>query len=138
MNSLNLVWTVKDINDREFNQFNSTGEESKFNLDWFKYNSIKSFSLQHTHKPLKITVDLTRGFIFINSNINPDLDMDLFQDKTNIRLIFFRRHRRNLSSSLQELSHEIIYVVGFQYNNNLGNNYKVINIIDQEGNILEG
>lgn len=132
---LNLVWKAKFADNSELNQFDGTNE-NKFKKVQDRFNDLTSFELSHISKPLRIAVDLRRGLIFIN---NMDfVAPEIISDKENIRLIYLRRNRVETDIKGEIISHKVYYFIGFQYNDKLGKNHKILLNIDQEGNIVIG
>jgi hypothetical protein len=62
----------------------------------------------------RFTVDLEKGCIYYNNGYLIANNEE--SEKRNIRLIFFRRHRVELTEHLKENKHIIHYYLGFQYN----------------------
>ena len=127
---LKLHWTAKFKNGEILNQFKD-GKESLFLDVQNKFNELEYFNLQHIEKSLNITIDLMSGLIFINDN--DWWGLDLISKKKNIRLIYFRRNRVTTKGK-----RDIRYYIGYQYNDNVGRNKKVILQVDNNGNIIIG
>ena len=129
MNSLSFLWIAEFTNDSIFQTEN--GIEHRFQEVIDRFNELKYFHLYHKEKEIHFVVDLTLGIITCNKKAQVGL-----KEKNNIMLIYFRRHKKELSESFKEISHTIEYHLGFQYNDNLGNNRQIVLIIDSEGNFV--
>ena len=131
MNSLNFYWIAEFENDCIFQFENKI--EHKYQEVKDRIHNLKYFTLQHKNKELAFVVDLINGTITFNKKCPLKIDSD---KKNNIRLIFFRRHKVEITEKMMEKSHTIEYHLGFQYNNKLGNNRQIILQIDNEGNFI--
>ena len=131
MGELTFLWIAEFEDDCIFQIEN--GIEHRFQEVKDRFNELKYFTLQHKEKELHFVVDLTLGTITCNEKAQVGL-----KEKKNIRLIYFRRHKKELSESFKEISHTIEYHLGFQYNDNLGNNRQIVLVIDSEGNWILG
>ena len=69
---------------------------------------------------------------------NNHLSIDNREQKENCRLIFFRRHKVEMSENCIEKSHLITYHIGLQYLDSHKNNRQIILQIDNEGNWVLG
>ena len=119
-------------------QFNEDGMENKFKMVQERINELNSFYLYNKDLSIIFKVDLQNGIISLGKTQKIESDL-LKEKKNNIRLIFFRRHRVELSTQdLKEKKHEIIYFLGFQYLDKKGNNQKIIFQIDSEGSWVLG
>ena len=136
MNSLSFHWFVILKDGTKINQFDEDGKEHRFKEVKDKFDELVYFNL--TNKCGKMfTVNLEQGIIGYNYLVLPYIKSK--ETKTNIRLIFFRRHTVSLTlNDLKEKQHDIIYFLGLQYNNKLGNNQKIILQIDEQGNFIIG
>jgi hypothetical protein len=130
MESLSFYW-MAEFNNGIVLQFED-GIEHKFKEVQDRINELEFFHLHHKEKDLRFIVDLKRGFIKFNDVEEPKE----LEKKENIRLIFFRRHRVTLTEAGKEVSHIITYHLGLQWNDNLGNNQKIILKIDEQGNFI--
>jgi uncharacterized FlaG/YvyC family protein len=134
MDSLSFYW-MAEFNNGVLFQFEN-GIEHKFQEVLDRINDLEYFHLYHRDGMTNINfiVDLKRGLIKTLDAQEPIK----VEEKKNIRLIFFRRHKVEITEKMMEKSHTIEYHLGFQYNDKLGNNRQIILIIDEEGNwILE-
>jgi hypothetical protein len=136
MDSLSLQWIAKFKDDTIIHQFDDKGNETKFEEVKKRFNDLILFSLHHKELPFKIVVDLKLGLIHVNNILTPE--PDILISKKNIRLIYFRRNRVQLNDKFKEIRKEIYYMLGYQYNDEQGNNYKVITQIDSNGNMVLG
>lgn len=133
ISNLSFYW-IAEFEDDCIYQFEN-GIEHRFQEVKNKINNLKYFTLQHKEKNLNFTVDLTLGIITFNKNYQA---VELKEEKQNIRLIFFRRHRIEMTENLIKKSHTIEYHLGLQYNDKNGNNQKIILQIDEQGNWILG
>ena len=132
MSNLSFYWIAEFENDCIF-QFEN-GIEHRFQEVKDQINNLKYFTLQHKEKDLSFTVDLTLGIITCNKNYQ----CEEVKEKKNIRLIFFRRHKVEMTEKMLEKLHIIVYHLGFQYNDKLGNNRQIVLQIDEQGNFIIG
>jgi len=134
MNSLTFYWMAEFKNGVIF-QFED-GKEHKFQEVKDRINELEFFHLYHKDgmSNINFIVDLKKGFIKTLDSQEPET----VEPKENIRLIFFRRHRVDLNNSGKEIGHSIMYHLGFQYNDKLGNNRQVVLKIDNVGNWIIG
>jgi hypothetical protein len=128
MKSLSFYW-MAEFNNGVIFQFDETGEH-RFKEVLNRINELEFFHLYHKEKNIRFIVDLKKGFIKYNNF----LELNEIEKKENIRLIYFRRHKVEISEKNIEKSHSIEYHIGFQYNDKLGNNRQIVLIIDSEGN----
>jgi hypothetical protein len=133
ISSLSFSWIAFFDNGETINQFDETGEH-KFKEVQEKITNLAYFNLTN-HKGKFFTVDLINGRIGYNYSPLPYLEKI---EKENIRLVFFRRHKVEISGKGKELSHNIEYHLGLQWNDKKGNNHKIILQIDEQGNWLIG
>jgi len=131
-NSFSFTWKAFFSDSSILEQFEN-GIENKFQLVKDKFDKLIRFSLVNKDYSQCFTVDLQNGLIIYNNYKNIEDNK-----KENCRLIFFRRHRVEFGSNLQELGHNIIYFLGFQYNTEDNQNKKIILQIDSVGNFIIG
>jgi len=135
ISNLAFIWSAYFKNNIPIFQFDlETGKENRFKLVKEKFDDLDYFILWNKEKAFK--VDLINGLIFFNNN--QTIVEEFKKKKTNIRLIFFRRHKVKLSEQMIEKKHEIIYFLGFQYQDENKNNHKIILQIDKDGNWIIG
>ena len=134
MKSLSFFW-MAEFNNGVIFQFED-GKEHRFQEVLDRINELEYFHLYHKDGMTNINfiVDLKKGFIKTLDSKEPTE----ISEKKNIRLIFFRRHKVEISENCIEKSHTIEYHLGFQYNDKLGNNRQIVLIIDNEGNWVLG
>jgi hypothetical protein len=131
---LSFIWSAFFKDNSKIEQFEN-GIEHRFQDVKDKFNNLAYFNLTD-EKGHMFTVDLINGRIGYNYLSFSYLEKT---DKQNVRLIFFRRHRVEIGTQdLKEKFHKITYHLGFQYNNKLGNNQKIIFQIDEQGNWVLG
>jgi hypothetical protein len=133
MESLNFYWKAFFSDGSILEQFEN-GIENKFQKVKDNFDKLIRFSLVNKDYSQCFTVDLQNGFIIYNNR----LPTDNREKKDNVRLIYFRRIRKILNEQLQEVKCIIHYHLGFQYNDKLGNNQKIILQIDEQGNWILG
>lgn len=73
-------------------------------------------------------VDMSDGSFEVNGTSFYMHDRDL--TLRDARLIFYRQHTHKVNASCEELSHDIVYCIGWQANDEKGNNIKRIMEID--------
>jgi len=134
MNPLSFYWFA-EFESFYLKQFDN-GIENKFQTVIDKFVELKYFCLRHKDKDMSVTVDLKNGVIFVNKH--QMIDNDFITEKKNIRLIYFRRHRHEMNSKMQELNHQITYFIGFQWGDSENRNHKILLQLDSDGNILVG
>lgn len=136
MKPLSFFWIALFRDNTKIEQFNEDGTENKFKLIQEKIHDLVYFNLTD-RKGHFFTVDLINGRIGYNYLPLPYLEKT--EEKKNIRLIFFRRHQVEIGTQdIKEKKHEIIYFLGFQYQDENNNNHKIILQIDSEGNWILG
>jgi hypothetical protein len=134
MKPLTFIWTAKFKGSGDICQFDfETGKENRFQLVKEKFDSLEYFILWNKEKCF--TVDLINGLIYFNTELKEQQEI---LEKDNCRLIFFRRHKVEMTENNIEKSHIITYHLGFQYNDQNGNNQKIILQIDSEGSWILG
>ena len=135
MKPLSFFWIALFKNNSKIEQFDKDGTENKFKLIQDNFFELAYFNLTD-RKGHMFTVDLINGRIGYNYLPLPYLESTT--EKNNIRLIFFKRHKVEISEKGKELSHNIEYHLGFQYQDSEKRNHKIILIIDSEGNWVLG
>jgi len=134
MKPLSFIWIALFKDNSKIEQFENKIEH-KFQEVKDKFDNLAYFNLTD-RKGHMFTVDLINGRIGCNYLPLPYLEKT---DKQNIRLIYFRRHKVEMTEQLIEKSHTIEYHLGLQWNDKEGNNRQIVLIIDKEGNwIAEG
>jgi hypothetical protein len=133
ISSLSFHWLAIFKDGTYINQFQGE-EEHKFQEVIDKFKDLQVFILHHSKTHDKFIVDLEKGFICKDKPIKLNIE----EKKKNIRLIFFRRHKVELTESLKEQSHIIEYHLGFQYNDKDDHNRQIVLQIDDEGNWIIG
>jgi len=132
MKSLNYYWVASLKDGSKIEQFDNNKddnykriqEKTKDLIYFCLYNKLNSND--------RFTVNLEKGLVCYNN---------LFEDwtkekivKNNIRLIYFRRWRKYLSSELKLLTGDVHYFLGFQYNDENNKNHQILLQIDNKGN----
>jgi len=133
MKPLSFIWIALFKDSSKIEQFNEDGTENKFKLIQDKFNDLAYFNLTD-RKGHMFTVDLINGRIGYNYLPLPYLEKS---EKENCRLVYFRRHKVEITEKMMEKSHTIEYHLGFQYLKD-GKNQKIILIIDNNGNWVIG
>jgi hypothetical protein len=129
IDNLSFLWVACDYNDNLFFQYLDK-KETRFNKEWFTSSALKYFCLYHKENSLYFLVDLVKGNLsFMNYE-----DKDNEEKKNNIRLIYFRRNRIEITGDKQ--NHTIVYHLGYQYLDFQGNNKKVILEINSDGSFV--
>jgi len=133
MNSLTFHWFAMFNDGTVINQFDQEGKEHRFQEVKDKFSDLIFFNLTN-NKDKFFTVDLKQGVVGCN-NHPQSLNTESKETKKNIRLIFFRRRRKEIGcQDLKIKSESIKYHLGFQYNYEDGKNRQTILKIDEEGN----
>ena len=136
MSNLSFSWIAIFKDGSKMEQFEN-GKENLFLQVKSRFDDLVYFSLTNSKGKL-FTVDVIKGLIGYNDLLLAYRDEHL-QDKENIRLIYFRRHRVEIGEvDLQEKSHTITYHLGYQYIDKLGKNRQIVLQIDSEGNWILG
>lgn len=133
MNSLSFTWVAIFQNGIKISQFDEKGQEHRFQEIKDRFKDLVYFNLTNRQGKL-FQINLLQGIIGYNDILFPYRESK--EIKKNIRLIFFRRHTVTLGENAAEQNHNIEYYLGFQFNDEKGNNRKIILIIDQEGNFI--
>ena len=134
MSNINWIAVFKDKS--EISQIDEAGKEHLFKEVQEKMSDLSFFILKHNEKDNYYVVDINKGLIYINKIQDPE--EEFIANKTNIRLIYFRRNRVHMDNNFKELDRDIIHFLGYQYLDKEGKNHKVIIQISNEGNILIG
>jgi hypothetical protein len=138
ISTLNLYWLAMFKDGSSIPQFEEDGLEHRFQEVKDKFNELEYFILYHKfYKDIQYIVDLEKGLIFIKKLQVVDNDL-LKENKTNVRLIFFRRHTVNMNENFKETGHNINYFIGFQYLDKQGNNKQILLQIDLDGQCIIG
>jgi hypothetical protein len=99
------------------------GKSAFYDVDQ-RISEVSTFSIESPS--VKATVDLNTGLFTMNGvgfyPSNPSV-IDNFRDVKEHRLIYFRRHRRDLENGV-EVNHDIEYHIGWQTTLDDGKNYK--------------
>ncbi len=133
--NLTFLWTAV-FKDYSYVSQLENGIERRFQEVKDRFDELKYFSIYNKSTNQYFTIDLEKGLIY-NNHISYS-EQDFKEKKENIRLIYFRRNRITMTESGVEQSHTIVYHLGYQYLDNLGNNQKIILRIDSEGNFVIG
>lgn len=132
MNKLTFEWIAIFKDGSKLQQYDND-KENLFKEVQQRFKDLVYFNLTDKKGHL-FTVDLINGRIGYNYLILPYMEVEY---KNNPRLVYFRRHKIEISTQdLKEVSHIITYNLGFQWNNNLGKNQKIILKIDEQGNFI--
>ena len=133
--NLTFLWTAV-FKDYSYVSQLENGIERRFQEVKDRFDELKYFSIYNKSTNQYFTIDLEKGLIY-NNHISYS-EQDFKEKKENIRLIYFRRNRITMTESGNQQSHTIVYHLGLQWNDNLGNNQKIILKIDSEGNFIIG
>jgi hypothetical protein len=131
ISNLSFLWISYFLDGSIIEQLKD-GVESRFQLVKNNFDKLIRFSLVNRDYSKCFTVDLQKGFIIYNNFT----EFNNLEEKSNIRLIYFRRNTITMTESGEKKSHTIIYHVGLQWNDTLGNNRKIILKIDSAGNFI--
>ena len=132
MESLVFTWSAIFADGSKIEQFEN-GIEHRFQEVKDKFNDLCFFNLKNNEGAM-FSVNLMSGLIGYNILEFPYIDAK--EKKENIRLIYFRRHQVDTTEGGAIVAHRVWYFLGYQYNDNNGNNRKVILKIDSNGNFL--
>ena len=133
---LKFHWVAKFNSRPDIRQYDEDGKEHAFREVLDLHGDLKSFSLIHTEKDFTITIDMNTGLIYTNIQ-TPEPEL-LHKEKRNLRPIYFRRNQVTLGTGFVEIGRTIVYFLGYQYNDSLGNNHKRLLQIDGDGNFIVG
>jgi hypothetical protein len=133
MENLQFYWLAEFKDNSYIMQFEQDQEHS-FQEVKDRFSELKYFVLYDKVNVLKrFIVDLEKGALYFSTEALL-FDSEI-QSKNNIRLIYFRRIRKEIGlQDLSEKSATIRYFLGFQYNDNQVNNRKFLLQIDSYGN----
>ena len=136
MFELTFSWIALFKDNTKIEQFNEDGSENKFQLVKDRFNELAYFNLKNNAGKM-FSVNLLEGLIGYNKLEFPYIEAK--EKKSNVRIIFFRRHKVEIGTQdLKEKKHEIIYFLGLQYNTEDNKNHKILLQIDSEGNWVIG
>jgi hypothetical protein len=133
MSELTFHWNAIFKDGTHIFQFDKDGIEHKFKEVQEKLNDLVYFNLTNNNGKM-FSINLINGLIGYNKLEFPYIET--IEKKDNVRLVFFRRHRVTMTTLGKKVEHITNYHIGFQWNNKLGNNQKIILIIDSEGNFI--
>jgi len=134
---LKIHWLAQFSDGSQLKQFETNGKENLFRSVLDRQNDLVKFILFHTEKSLHLTLDLKLGIIYINNIQMPQPELlSNVDDRNRKRLIYFRRCRMEISQSGKEIKTDVIYFLGYQWNNEAGKNFKKVIQISDEGNII--
>ena len=109
------------------------GQEHSFQEVKDRFSEVKYFVLYDKDNMLKrFIVDLEKGNLYFSTEALL-FDSEI-KPKNNIKLIYFRRIRKEIGcQDLKEKLEIIWYFLGFQYNDVQGHNQKILLQIDSKG-----
>jgi hypothetical protein len=136
MNNLQFIWKARFVDDTQIQQFNEDMSENRFQQVKDRFKDLRYFYLTHIKLPICFTVDLIKGILFYNNH--QQIDIDLKKTKQNIRLIYFRRRKKDFTMDMKFIDETITYFLGLQYNDENNNNHKIVLQIDKDGNFIIG
>jgi len=96
-----------------------------FDVDQEKVSAFYLIGAHHSY-----SVDLKDGHFEINGTSFRFHEEGEFPKDAKLRLIFFRRHKHDFTSDLEEKSHSIVYRLGWQTNTAYGRNIQHVMEID--------
>jgi hypothetical protein len=132
---LSFYWTAIFKDGTRIDQIDKQEVEHKFQEVLDRIQDLKFFCLASKHHQL-FTVDLEKGLIGYNFLSFPNIEVN--ERKDNIRLIFFRRHRVEMTEGLVEQTHHMTYHLGIQWNDKEGHNHKTVLQIENNGSFILG
>jgi len=134
---LKIHWLAQFSDGSQLKQFETNGKENLFRGVLNRQNDLVKFILFHTKKSLRFTLDLKLGVIYINAlqMPQPELLSDV-DDKNRKRLIYFRRCKMEIGQLGQQIKTNVIYFLGYQWNNETGKNFKRIIQISESGDVI--
>ena len=133
MNSLTFHWVAIFKDGIKISQFDKDGKEHRFQEVKDNFYKLAFFHITN-NKGKMFCVNLEQGILGFNDLVLPYRNSK--EIKKNIRLIFFRRHQVTMGDNGKEQNHTITYHLGFQHNDEKGNNKQIILQIDEEGNFI--
>lgn len=132
MDSVPFIWIAIFKDSSKIEQFENE-KEHLFKEVKDKINDLAYFNLTDRKGHL-FSIDLINGIIGYNYIALPYLEIK--EKKENLRLIFFRRHRVEMTEQLKEKNHTMIYFLGYQYNDKNGYNKQIILQINSDGSFI--
>lgn len=137
MDTLEFHWFAFFDDGSELRQFSSReAEETPFKEVQEKLHKLSLFILKHRFKDIQFSVDVKNGIVC--SDDTAILDSNLVKSANKIRLVYCRRNTIQFGSKMQQLSHTIQYILGYQYNDDSGLNHKAVIKIDSDGTWVIG
>jgi len=130
---LTFSWIAIFSDGSKIEQFENNNEHS-FQEVQNKINELVYFNLTDKQGHL-FSVNVVQGLIGYNDLVFSYREVK--EKKENVRLIFFRRHKVEITENNIEKSHNIEYHLGFQYNQNEYNR-QIVLIIDSQGSWVLG
>lgn len=130
MKPFSFTWVACFSDSTTLEQYNQDGTENRFQLVKDKFDKLEAFMLTNKEGNKVFLVNLKKGSL----NYNCIIDSESEEIKQNIRLIYFRRNKIIFNSKMEKQSHMIIFHLGFQYINTVGQNRQTILQIDEQGN----
>jgi len=135
--SLKFLWVSQFNDGTQIRQIDNNGKEHLFKEVLNSQKDLIAFSLIHTDKSLKFTIDLKSGLIFVNTTKAIEPEVELLENKKEVRLIYFRRVTKTFGiQNLKQVNESILYFLGYQYTSKCGKNKKVFLQIDSDGNFI--
>lgn len=135
--NLKIHWLAQFSDGSQLKQFETDGKENLFRGVLNRQNDLVKFILFHTEKSLRLTLDLKLGVIYINNIQMPQPELlSNVDDRNRKRLIYFRRRKMEISQSGKEIKQDVIYFLGYQYNDRTGKNFKKIIQINESGDMI--
>lgn len=134
MNTLSFAWRAVLKDGSVIKQFEGE-QENPFKLIQDNASKLRYFYLENTGKGIVFCVDMIDG-VFSNG-ITATYPVEILK-KDNLRLIYFRRNRKEFDSGMKELSHTTWYFLGYQYQDKDGQNHQFQVCIDSDGNFMVG
>jgi hypothetical protein len=133
MSNLSFYWIAIFKDGTRINQFNEDGSENMFQLIKDRFDELGYFNLTNMKGKL-FTVSLLNGLIGYNDLVLPYREAK--ERKDSIRLVYFRRHRVEMTDNGIKKSHTIEYHLGLQWVNSNNENRNIILQIDENGDFI--
>lgn len=135
--TLKIHWLAQFSDGSQLKQFETNGKENLFRGVLNRQNDLVKFILFHTEKSLRLTLDLKLGVIYINDIQMPQPELlSNVDDRNSKRLIHFRRRKMEINLSGKKIKQDIIYFLGYQWNDKTGKNFKKLIQISESGDLI--
>jgi hypothetical protein len=141
-----FFWLAIYKDETHLSQFGKDNMDNHFEEVKQRFNDLKYFILDDGKKNKAFIVDLVHGLIFSSyQSLQEYLFLEQqkqpifeFDTKNNIRLIYTKRRRVVFTQAQVKGVVFNYFILGLQWNDNAGNNHKIIYQIDRDGNFVVG